>query len=105
MTFLEIQTDILEKLANILYNSFDGVYEYIVCEYNYIDRFKTIGVTVSVSKNGIETYVEPPVGFATRSIDFCEELREIMNRSTGGLWKSFTLKIDAAGKAHTKFQY
>lgn len=99
------QSGILEKLANLLYNSCTAKYDFISLECNYMPNYNTFGVTLSIRLLGQENYIIPPDGMASDSIDLAEELHTLMKAHTGGEWSSLTLTLDTEGKAHTKFYY
>lgn len=103
MIYLIEKSNILGKLANILFNSIDQKYEKLHCKYEYI--FGTISTSISYEKNSDVISIEAPCGVASENLDLCLELRELMKSHTGGEWNSFTLTLDADGKAHTKFHY
>lgn len=105
MTFLEKQGHLLEQLANMLYNSFDGDFDILKAEYEVLSAFGTISTSLSYVKDGKEQYFEAPLGVASQNLDLCSDLRVLMKAHTGGEWTSFTLTLDANGKAHTKFHY
>jgi hypothetical protein len=105
LAYLIQQTKLLEDLANLLYNSYDGEYETISCECNSMPDFQTFGITLSIRSSGVDRYVMPPEGMASKSIDSIEKLHDLMKAHTGREWTSFTLTLDANGKAHTKFHY
>lgn len=105
MIFALEQSGILEKLANLLYNSYNDKYDFISLECKYMPDYSTVGITLSVSLLGKENYIMPPDGMASESIDLAEELHTLMKAYKGGAWTSFILTLDADGKAHTKFHY
>lgn len=103
MIYLIEKSNILEKLANILFNSVDQKYEKLHCNYKSIHG--TISTSISYETNSERVSIEAPVGVASKNLELCLELRELMKNHTGGEWDSFTLTLDADGKAHTKFHY
>lgn len=105
MNSLLRQQEILNELANILYNSFDGNYETLKCDYEFLKDYNTISTSLSFEKNDTESSFEAPHGVASKNLDLTEELRLLMKEHTGGEWTSFTLTLDADGKATTKFTY
>ncbi len=105
MSYLIKQNEILEKLSNILFNSFDDDFDIIKAEYDFIKDFDTISTSLSYEKNGKTDYYEAPVGVASENLELCEELRALMKEHTGGEWTSFTLTLDTDGRATTKFVY
>lgn len=105
MSSLIDQTIILEKLANILYNSTEVDYDLLKSEYEFMSEYNTISTSLSFEKEGKSVYFEAPHGIASKNLYLCEELRNLMKAHTGGEWTSFTLTLDKEGKAHTKFHY
>lgn len=105
MSFLIEQTNLLNKLTGILSSSFSDKFDKLKAEYEYLERYKTISTSYSYIYNEKEIYFDAPQGAASKNLDFCEELRSLMKENTGGEWISFTLTLDAEGKAITKFNY
>ena len=105
MTYLLEQTEILGELANILFNSTDEPYDFLIGKYKFIEDFETIGVTVVVELGAERRYLSLPSGMATRSIDTCEKLRALDFKNTGQSWKLLTLTLDSEGRAKTEFTY
>jgi hypothetical protein len=103
---LSKQTEIMEKIAQILHDEADYRYERVVGEFDFGGGYEgSAAVTIHILKEGKN--LNP--GISDKNIfevnDLAVELRSSMKAHTGGEWISFTLTLDADGKAHTKFHY
>lgn len=105
MNQFEIQTDILNKLCQIIHDEANFEYDFAICEYEYFPEYDTISTSFKTIKDGNEKYIEMSVGAPSRNAELAFELRYLMKAHTGGEWTSFTLTLDKDGKAHTKFHY
>lgn len=105
MNPLEEQTEVLNELAQILHSEAGDDYDFVMCEYEFLERYNTISSSLKLSKNGREYYKEMSSGAPSQNAELAFKLRTLMKAHTGGEWESFTLKIDDQGKAHTKFYY
>lgn len=103
MIYLIEKSNILDKLANILHSCLKSKYDNITCNYEYI--YETISTSISYDLNGETFGVEVPFEVPFQNLELCLELRELMKSHKGEEWDSFTLTLDADGKAHTKFHY
>lgn len=104
MNEFERQTEILTKLSQIMLDQVNGPYEYIACEYEHVKRYGTVSSTLSVIFEGAQTFPDTALGFATENLELCMKLRGLM-KDAGAEWTSFTISLDASGKANTKFKY
>ena len=104
---IEKQTNILNKLLNIMVDSIDGDYDSVVCNFEYDHGYKdgssSTGAELSYSINSKNR----SIGIREmRVVDgLIRELHEVMTVLSGGDWKEFILTLDENGKAHTKFIY
>lgn len=105
MIFLERQQAILNELAQLIFDEAPGNFASAECEYRYIPEYSAISSKFSYTKNGEQFNPAMSAGLASKNMDLTEELRSLMKAHTGGEWESFTLSIDATGKAQTKFNY
>ncbi|WOE76106.1 hypothetical protein [Alterisphingorhabdus coralli] len=105
INYIEKQSKLLEKLANILFNTTDVEYDALWCEYECDDEFNTIDTALFYKTDGKVVNFAAPVGVSSKNLDLCQELRAVMKAHTGGEWSSFTLTLGKDGKAHTKFEY
>lgn len=105
MNEFDKQAEILTKLAQLMRDQVNDPYESITCEYQFVERYSTVSSTFSVMCEGAQTYPYTAPGFATENLEICLTLRELMKGHTRGEWTSFTLSLDASGKAKTKFKY
>lgn len=105
MSFIIEQTELLSKLANLLSNSFRGNFTHLESEYKYLEKYNTISTSYNYIDNNKKNYFKAPPGIATDNFYICMELRALMKEHTGGEWTSFTLTLDADGRANTKFNY
>lgn len=105
MKELKKQTEILTKLAQLMLDQVNGPYESITCEYEFVKRYGTVSSTFSARFEGLQTYPDTASGYATENLELCMNLRGLMKDHTGREWTSFTLSLDASGKAKTKLEY
>lgn len=105
MNKFDRQTEILNQLAQNLHS--DAEYNYSVAKYEftYLQEYKTIENYFEFYNNGQKINRGSSDEFSWNNYILAKELREIMKAHTGGEWTSFTLTLDAEGKAHTKFHY
>ena len=107
MPFLITQTKLLNSIANFLYNEVDDSYDSLSCEFTIFGEgaTKTASSSIAIFRAGHEE----SRGFSDMALlevtDVVVELHTLMKAHTGGEWTSFTLTLDANGKAHTKFHY
>jgi hypothetical protein len=99
------QTEILNELAQNLHSDADCDYETALYEFTYIPDYKTIENYFEFHRNSQKINRGSSDQFSWNNYLLAKELREIMKAHTGGEWNSFTLTLDADGKAHTKFHY
>jgi hypothetical protein len=110
MTSLIEQTDILNEIVNIMIESAPLNCEKIKCEFEY--RY---GDGDGDGSYGVGTQFEYLFGSERNFVLLSDpeykttglvgRLHSMMKAHTGGEWTSFTLTLDADGKAHTKFHY
>jgi len=105
MNELENHAEIITKMSQLMLDQVNGRYEYIACEFEYLERYGIVSSTFSVMLEWQQSYPDTATGFATENLDLCMKLRGLMKGHTGGEWTSFTLSLDAIGKAKTKFKY
>jgi hypothetical protein len=104
---LEEQTNVLEKIAQIVHlNAVDG-YDKACCIFDISfsqDGSSSVGEAFSFQKNG--TRFSEFLRYTDKEIpSLVRALHTMMKAHTGGEWTSFTLTLDQDGKAHTKFHY
>jgi Protein of unknown function, DUF600 len=99
------QTEILNLLVQAMHDSADSNYEKLECTFSFSNLGKRCKSEFSFTKGGkeISEFLREKDGISEYSL--LEELHTIMKAHTGGEWDSFTLTLDADGKAHTKFHY
>ncbi|MES3153754.1 hypothetical protein [Sphingomonas faeni] len=105
MNPIEKQAEIMTELAQLMLDQVEGPYEFITCEYEYVERYSTVSSSLSVIQHGTQKYPDTAAGYAIDNAELCTKLRGLMKCHTGGEWTSFTLSLDAGGKAKTKFYY
>lgn len=105
MIFIARQTEILENLSQILYKNRPNEYDYIYCEYNYLDEYDTVSSAPSFQIESKFYDLDLSDGDPTKNMELSLELRSLMKNSTGGEWTSFVLTLDKNGQARTKFMY
>jgi Protein of unknown function, DUF600 len=105
MNPFERQTQILSDLGQAMHDSADQNYEKIECIFTFNSSGNWSKAEFSYTKDGkeISEFLKKKDGVSEYSL--LEELHTIMKNHTGGEWDSFTLTLDADGKAHTKFHY
>jgi hypothetical protein len=108
MTNLIEQTEILNEIVNIMMLGAPTNCEEIKCvfEYRYEieDNSYGVGKQFEYLQGNERKYIilsDPNY----RITDLVAKLHSMMKAHTGGEWTSFTLTLDADGKAHTKFHY
>ncbi|MYN15939.1 hypothetical protein GTP81_04170 [Rugamonas sp. FT107W] len=103
---IEKQTNILNRLVQIMHDSARGQYDGMSCEFEYesYENGWSVNSKYEFFRNGksISELLDDPKDEAS---NFVHELHELMKTHTGGDWKSFVLNVDVAGKAHIKFSY
>ena len=102
---LAYQTEILEKLAQIIHDEADHDYQNIICDFEYNFSEGWSESEYRYWKNGEEIRKGISVENSCRSGDLLADLHAAMKAHTGGDWKSFTLTLGGDGRAHTKFRY
>jgi hypothetical protein len=100
------QTEIMEKIAQILHEEADYKYEKVTGNFNFSGGYRgSAAITIHITREGKD--LNP--GISDNNIfeanNLAVELRAAMKAHTDGEWDSFTLTLDADGKAHTKFHY
>lgn len=105
MNSIERQTEILSQLSQILHDDADEGYNFAIGEFDYLPEYETISNYFLFEKDSVKVNRPFSDDAVTKNLDLCEELRALMKEHTGGEWKSFTLTIDADGKAKAKFHY
>lgn len=105
MNTLQRQQEILNELSNLIHNETDQGYQSATCEYTFHVNFNTTSSKFSFIINGNTVKKALSDETTMRNRDIAEELRTLMKEHTGGEWTSFTLTLDANGKATTKFVY
>lgn len=105
MSLLIEQTDILEKMSQIIYSNVDIAYDLIILkiELDTVEGWSDIECNFKYGDTVNETNLDASSSW--RLHQSAEELHKLMKAHTGGEWRSFTLTLDADGKAHTKFHY
>ena len=103
MDILSKQTEILESLCQNLHNDADTNYEYASYTFTYLPDFDTLESYFEFQRDGEK--FNTATKNASENYFLAKELRQLMKAHTGGEWTSFTLTLDANGKAHTKFHY
>lgn len=105
MNPLERQTEILNILLQMMHSSADSNYQELLCKFSFNKAGMCCGSEFYYYNNGekISEFLREKEGMSEYSL--LEELHTIMKEHTGGEWDSFTLTLDANGKAHTKFHY
>jgi len=103
MTSMQRQAELLGELSQILHNEADAGYDVVFCE--YVAQYGSISSRFYFEKdqNRVEKFISDDATLGNR--DIALELRTLMKEHTGGEWSSFTLTLDADGKATTKFEY
>lgn len=105
MKIIDQQNRVLNDLVNIIYNQTDEGYETALCKYTFLEKFKSTSINFSFYVHGEQVKKAMTAEATIKSSDLVEELRALMKEHTGGEWRSFTLTLDADGKATTKFTY
>jgi Protein of unknown function, DUF600 len=105
MSPFEKQTEILNSLLQMMHNSADANYQELSCKFAFNKTGMWCETRFSYSKNGIKISASLKEKDGISKYSLLEELHTIMKNHTGGEWDSFTLTLDADGKAHTKFHY
>jgi Protein of unknown function, DUF600 len=105
MNPFERQTELLNELIQMMHNSAGANYQDMTCKFTFNTKELWCETEFYYSKNGkkISEFLKEMNGISKYSL--LEELHTIMENHTGGKWDSFTLTLDADGKAHTKFHY
>lgn len=99
------QQEILNQLAAILRADAPPRYDTVSCRYKYEHDFETISSQLSYSLGGKMHDARLSPGAAGDNLLLCEDLRQLMEEHTGGLWNAFTLTLDFDGKAQCAFEY
>ena len=107
MNYIEQQTEILEKIAQILHEEGEYDYENVKCEFESFGSGseETAIVTLFISKNGDTLNMGLSDVNLFTAVDLAVNLRRSMKAHTGGEWSSFILTLDANGQAKSKFHY
>ncbi len=105
MNIIEVQTEILTKLSQIIHDESDSLYQEASCQFTYMPDYDVVKLYFEFRKNNQSVNRGISSENTERACDLAEELRDIMKSHTGGEWTSFTLTLDAVGQAKSKFQY
>lgn len=99
------QQDIMDQLANILNAEAPEDYQSVSCRYKFEPEYMTITSQLSYVIGGEVFDGRLSPGVASENLVLTEELRDLMQSHTGGVWEAFTLTLDRDGKAHCTFEY
>jgi hypothetical protein len=104
MNSINIQVDILGKLASLLMQSPKTDYESLSCRFEVSIEDETVETSFSYTRDGkiISSFIDDP---DFEIMDWVFSLHEAMMQHTGGNWTAFTLTIGKDGQAKTKFEY
>jgi hypothetical protein len=104
--FLE-QSLITDKLAQILHEEGQYIYDVVECQFESFGQGveETVIITLFVTKNGDRLNLAISDANIFEASELSVSLRKSMVAHTGGEWTSFTLTLDSTGKAHAKFHY
>lgn len=101
------QTEILNKLANYLYNGTSLEYDKAYLEYKFNPEEKWYSISSWYEKNGKNFSAEESEFdfICNNSIKLCQDLHGIMLKQTGGDWRKFVLMLNDKGESSTQFIY
>lgn len=104
---IDVQTDILSKISEYLYDSAPSKFEEATCTFEYDcedDGSWSVGSKFSYTDNGIivSDYLNDE---GDKLTDLVAKLHEVMHSHTGGKWSAFTISVKNGGPANVKFKY
>ena len=103
---MQHQINILNEISQLLHNEANCQYEGLNCIFEIEDaQEETMDTTFKYTLGGVSKNVGISDSAIWSLLDLVLELHALMKAHTGGSWTKFTLSLDKAGKATTKFEY